>query len=80
MKTLLQEETDKEFIDKQARLETFCERFNGISRKTVNKFSNRELKQYAELIKEFFIMYEKTIYFRESIELIRPDVIKGNYI
>jgi hypothetical protein len=80
MERLLNEETDQDFLNKQARLEAFHERFKGFSGKTTNEFSDKEMKQYVELIKELFNRHEQMKSFLEAVESVQSDTMRGTYI
>lgn len=78
--TLLKVKSDKDFLDKQKSLKKFCKKFKSFSGKTIDDFSEEELKKHTEIIKEFLGRHDKIENFFHATEEIKPDVMPVNYI
>ena len=73
-------ETDTEFLNNEEAVESFIEKLNTFSGKTIDQFIDEELNQQINLMKQLLERHKQISDFLEAIETTESDVVVDTYI
>lgn len=77
---LAKAKSDRKYLEKKKSLKKFCKKFKTFSGKTIDEFSEEELKEQAAIIKEFLGRHDKIEKFFYATQNIKPDAVPVSYI